>query len=313
MKIFSSSLAARKFCKKGVCLTLGNYDGVHLGHRSILNTLIKEAKQQHLAAVLYTFDPHPVKILAPHLAPPLINTQIQKMELLASCGINAVIVEKFNRRFSNLSPEIFFQKIIRERLNGHYIIVGTDFTFGKKREGNSETLEHLCFKNDIDITIMKPQMAGDTLVSSTVVRKYLLEGDVTHSSRLLGRFFFLDGKVVHGKKRGNKLGIPTANLKTENELIPADGVYATQTEIGKKIYGSVTNIGTNPTFGNRLRSIETHLLGVDRKIYGRNLRLYFLKRLRDEKKFKDPQTLARQIKKDVQQAKRICPKNNPKF
>lgn len=292
---------------------MGNYDGVHVGHRSILHTLVKESKKRKLASVVYTFDPHPVKILAPHLAPPLINTQIQKIELLASCGIDAVIVEKFDRRFSSLSPEIFFQKIIRERLNGRYIIVGTDFTFGKKREGNSETLEHLCFKNNIDIMIMKPQMAGDTLVSSTVVRKYLLEGDVTHASRLLGRLFFLNGQVVHGKKRGHQLGIPTANLKTANELMPAEGVYATKARIGKKIYGSVTNIGTNPTFGNRQKSIETHLLGVDRKIYGRNVRLHFVKRLRDEKKFKDPQTLVLQIKKDIEQAKRICPQNNPKF
>ncbi len=313
MRIFHSSRRAKEFCKKGVCLTLGNYDGVHLGHRSILGNLVKEAQRRKWPAVVYTFNPHPVKILAPHLAPPLINTEKQKIELFASCGVDAVIFEKFNHRFSSLSPQIFFQKIIRERLHATFVIVGYDFTFGKKREGNIETLEYLCFKNGIELTIMKPQMAGNTLVSSTVVRKYLMEGDVVHAARLLGRFFFLDGKVVHGNKRGQKLLIPTANLKTENELIPANGVYATQTRIGKIVYGSVTNIGTNPTFGNRFRSIETHLLDVDLKIYGKKMRLYFLKKLRDEKKFISPQALALQIKKDIALAKRICPKNNLKF
>ncbi len=300
MKIFTSSRQAKSFCKKGTCLTLGNYDGVHLGHQSILKNLVKEGLKRRLPSVVYTFMPHPVKMLAPHIAPLLITTLEQKLELLSNTGVSAVIVEKFDKTFSQQSAESFFYDILIKRLNARFITVGYDFTFGKKREGNIETLEILCYKNGIDDVIVKPVLKSKMLVSSTLIRKRLMAGEITESNQLLGHPFNITGRITKGEGRGKSLGWPTINLLTENELIPPHGVYATQTEIAGTTYKSLTNIGVNPTFYGATRKIETHLLNCKRNLYGKKAQIYFLKFLRDEKKFTSPNKLALQIKKDVQ-------------
>jgi len=305
VKTYNSSLSISNYCKKGSVITLGNYDGVHLGHQVIIRTLLVQAKKRKLPAFLYTFEPHPVSLLAPSIAPPLINTLEQKIELLKNQGLTAAVFEKFNLRFSQQTPEEFFQKIIVERLRAKFIIVGYDFTFGKQRAGNIETLEFLCQNAGIDISITKPQMLGQTLVSSSLVRKYVLKGSITDANKLLGRPFYIDGTVVKGKQRGGLMGIHTANLKTDNLLIPSDGVYATKGLVGKKIFKSATNIGLNPTFGNTERTIETHIFHFNKKINGKKVRLFFVDRIRDEIKFDSPRELAEQIQKDIAKAKRI--------
>lgn len=305
MKVFNSSNSAKDFCKKGSAVALGNFDGIHLGHREILKMLKEEAGKRRIPSVVYTFEPHPVKILSPAVAPQLINTFKQKIELLDECGIDAVVVEKFNRPFSHNSSDEFFWKYLLGHLNSQFIIVGYDFTFGSKRQGNIETLQRLCFENRVDVMIMDPFFAKDTLVSSTLIRKYIQERKVKKTIPLLNRPFFIDGEVVSGEKRGKNLGIPTINLKTKNELIPKEGVYATRAMIGPRCHSGVTNIGTNPTFGGKRLSIETYLFKFKKKIYGKKVRLFFLDRIRDEKRFKNPEALTRQVQKDIVHAKKI--------
>lgn len=303
MKIFDSACKAGNFLKNGSAITIGNYDGVHIGHRFILERLRNEAGKRGLPAVVYTFEPHPVKLLAPSAAPPTINTLKQKMELLAGCGVSAVVVEKFTRRFSHHSPKDFFRKFIVSCLHAKFIMVGYDFTFGAKRQGNIETLEKLGMNHGIGVNIVKPRLYKDTLVSSTLVREYVLDGRIKEVMPLLGRPFFINGRVVAGSKRGAKLGIPTANMETENELIPKKGVYITRVVLGGKKYRGVTNIGTKPTFGGNCLSIETHIPGFNKKIYGKKCRLIFLKRIRNEKRFETSDELVRQIRMDIKNAR----------
>jgi riboflavin kinase/FMN adenylyltransferase len=246
-----------------------------------------------------------VQVLAPAIAPAQINTHGQKIELLAKLGLNATVAQKFDLRFARITPEAFFTCHLLTHLNARYISVGYDFTFGAKRQGTIETLERLGHQHGVQIHIVDAKMRGKMLVSSTIVRKLIGEGDVRGAKTLLTQPFFIDGRVVRGHRRGGELGIHTANLKTDNELLPRDGVYATLVEVSKRVYKSVTNIGFNPTFDNRERSVETHIFHFDRDIYGRPLRLMFIERLRDEIKFGSKQDLIAQIQKDCATARRI--------
>lgn len=298
-------MAIKKKIYRSTGVTLGNFDGLHLGHRVLIKTLLNGCKKRDLTPVLYTFEPHPVKVLAPHSAPKLINTQKQKTELIKELKIKKIVYEKFNRTFARMSAENFFEKIILKKLKAKFIVVGYDFTFGKKREGNIETLERLCFKNGLDISVVTPQMKKNTLSSSSLIRKQIAGGNVREATDLLARNFFIDGQIISGHHRGAALGFHTANLKTDNELIPADGVYATRIQIGKKTYSSATNIGLNPTFDNDTRSIETHIFNFNKNIVGKKVRLYFVDKIRDEKKFKSMEELKTQIAKDIIKTKKI--------
>lgn len=280
-------------------VTLGNFDGIHLGHRVLIKTLIEGCKKRGLTPVLYTFEPHPVKVLAPHSAPKLINTQKQKTELIKSLSIKKIIYEKFDPAFAKMSAKDFFEKILIKKLKARFIVVGYDFTFGHKREGNIETLEKFCFAHKINCQIVTPQFLKGTLPSSSLIRKLIADGDVKEAQPLLHRPYFIEGTVESGHHRGEQLGFRTANLKPFNELIPKIGVYATKTSVGKQTYTSMTNIGVNPTFhDNHERTIETHILNFKQDLRGKKIRIYFYERLRDEKKFKGAAELVEQIKKD---------------
>lgn len=305
LKKFNGTKEASRFLKSGCVLAIGNYDGVHFGHRHILKHIVKKARQHKLKSVLLTFEPHPVKILSPDVSPSLINTLEQKLELLQSVGLDAVVVQKFDLTFAKITPESFFKNHLLKNLHAKSIAVGYDFTFGAKRSGTIETLEMLCYEHHVDLEIVAAKMLDDTLVSSTLIRKLIARGDVALANKLLERNFFIDGHIVTGHHRGTELGIHTANLETKNELIPLDGVYATRLRVGKKIFDSVSNIGFNPTFNNQKRSIETHIFDFDRKIYDQSVRLYFVDRLRDEIKFANAGALVKQIQKDISHAKKI--------
>lgn len=304
MRVCKEVGSRASFFKKGCAVALGNYDGVHLGHRAILNLLKREANKRHLPSVLYTFHPHPVKALAPKVAPPLLNTPVQKIELLKDTGLDAMVIQKFTPQFARHSPEEFFKRYLVDRLHARFIIVGYDFTFGAKRLGNIETLERLCFKAGIECKIVDARLKGATLVSSSLIRKYVTDGKVKEVIPLLTRPYFIDGKIIRGYGRGKTIGVPTANLKTENELLPKNGVYATTTVLGGKTYNGVTNIGLNPTFNNRSLSIETHWFNFKGDARGRRIRLYFNRRLRDERRFSGVNALTAQIKRDMARAKK---------
>lgn len=303
MKVFTSSLKAKSFCQKGAAITIGNFDGVHRGHQDILKKLITKAKQLKIPSVVYTFKPHPVKVLSPHNAPKLIQTLPQKIELLKNQGVDAVVLEPFTRKFASLTAKPFFEKILKNRLNSRFILVGYDFTFGAKRSGNRDTLKQLCDQHDIDLLIEDAFFVKDTLSSSSLVRKEISEGDIVSANKLLGRPYFIDGVIVKGDGRGRTIGVPTANLDSDQELLPDTGVYATIAEINKKKYASVTNIGKAPTFGEHPLRIECHLIGQEMNLYKKKMRLHFLYHLRNEKKFSDQNELIKQIHADIKKAK----------
>lgn len=304
MKILRSSEAARgRF--RGCAVAIGNCDGVHLAHRTLLDRTREIARRIRGPALLYTFWPHPAKVLAPHLAPPLILTSGQKLEVLRSTRLDAVIVERFDRRFSQMSPEAFFAKVILKRLAARALVVGYDFTFGAGRTGNAQLLADLARTHDIAVEIIQPVLHKGMIVSSSQIRRAVGSGDVAVAARLLGRPFQLSGRVVRGTGTGTRMGIQTANLKTENELIPARGVYATGVTIGAGHRAAVTNIGVRPTFGGTALSIETHIPGWRRSLLGRTLTIDFIARLRDEKKFQTVVALKKQIARDISKARRL--------
>lgn len=302
-RVFRTVTQARDFCKNGAVVTIGNFDGVHIGHQELVKRTLLEAKRGGWRSVVLTFAPHPVKVLAPAAAPKLIHTEAQKFEALAALGVDAIVAQKFDSGFANKTAETFFNDTLVHDLAARHIVVGYDFTFGKARTGTIETLEILAYRAGIGVTVMPAKMKGKTLASSTLVRRLISDGNIALANRLLNREFFIDGTVVHGHKRGAALGVHTANVAPDNELIPADGVYATLIRVGNKTLKSVTNIGLNPTFSNDTRSIEAHIFNFDDDIYAQPVRLAFIKRLRDEKKFATPEDLVKQIKKDIASAK----------
>lgn len=303
-KIFDTDETATDFFKGGSALTIGNYDGVHLGHRAIIAKLVMEAAKRGLKPGCVTFDPHPVKVLAPAVAPKLITTLTQKTGLLTALGVS-VVVKKFDAAFAHTSPQDFFRQFLAKELNAKYILVGYDFTFGAHRTGTIETLEKLGRESGVAVELMPAHMNGETLVSSTLIRKLICEGDVRLAGKFMNRPYSIDGTVIHGKNRGTALGLHTANLDVDNELLPLDGVYATVATLNGRRFDSVTNIGFNPTFDNTERSVETHILGFDQDIYGKTTQLTFVERLRAEIRFVSPEALVRQIAKDIENASAV--------
>jgi len=303
MKCFNATSKAHTFLKSGSVITIGNFDGVHLGHLELLKKTFFLSRKHNLKSGLLTFDPHPVKALAPDVAPNLIYTNDQKTEILGKTKLDTCVLQKFDKKLAQVSAENFFKKFLVKDLCAKHIVVGYDFTFGQKRIGTVDTLETLGKKAGVSIHVVDAKMSGNTLVSSSLIRKLIREGNLEKTKKYLTRPFFIDGSVVKGHQRGTALGIHTANLKTENEMIPSDGVYATLVIHKNKKYKSVTNIGFNPTFDNKSRSIESHIFNFDQNIYGCDLRLVFAKKLREEIRFVSPGALVKQIEKDIKQAK----------
>lgn len=287
---------------KNPVIALGVFDGVHRGHRNIFQKALRRAKEIGGTAVVYTFDPHPVKILAPDACPPMITTLAQRIELIAGQGIRHIVVEKFTKTFSHQTPEKFFLATIVKRLEARELFVGYNFTFGVHRSGNIDHLKSFGRKTGIRVNVVEPYLRGETLVSSTQVRQVLARGNLPKAEELLARPYFMEGRVVHGHGRGKKLGIHTANLEPDNDLILPTGVYITVTWVSGKKCRSVTNIGANPTFGPAPVTIESHLLGFSRSLLGRTVRIEFFEKIREEIAFSSPSALADQIRKDIRRA-----------
>jgi riboflavin kinase/FMN adenylyltransferase len=299
MKIIHGSNKLKSRIKSPV-LTIGNFDGAHLGHQKIFRRLVDAAKKNHGTSVVYTFTPHPAKSIVPKSSPLLLQTEEQKMAALTDAKIDLCIIEPFTKSFSLLEPCDFFNKIILKRVKPVHVIAGHDLTFGRHRAGTIEMLRELCLKHKTAFSLVKPFFLKETLVSSTIIRKLLAAGEIETADKMLGRPYALTGTVVKGRGLGAEIGFHTANLKTENELIPLRGVYVTKTFA----HISITNIGYNPTFGGGDLSIETHILNFSGKLYGKKIEIEFYKRLRDEITFDSPLALSNQIKGDVATAKR---------
>jgi riboflavin kinase / FMN adenylyltransferase len=285
-------------------LALGNFDGVHRGHRKILDRVRRVAEERAASAVVMTFDPHPPRIVRPDKAPPLLMTTKQKLEAIADAGIQGAAIVRFTPELSRSDPETFVRTVLVEWLRVSEVWVGANFLFGHDRAGNFSTLRTLGIRHGFKAEKIDPVRYKDFVVSSTRVRRLVSEGRVDEAGALLGHQYFIDGAVIRGDERGRTLGFPTANLCSENELVPPHGVYATTTRIGPIIHASVTNIGTRPTVDRSGRTtVETHVLGLDQNLYGSTIRVGFVQRLRDERAFDSLDALKAQIAADVARAR----------
>ncbi|HEY6395619.1 MAG TPA: bifunctional riboflavin kinase/FAD synthetase [Candidatus Binataceae bacterium] len=284
---------------------LGNFDGVHLGHRAILKAAMDRARAKGGTAFALTFDPLPAKLLFPERAPRLILVPEDKLELLRLSGLDGVIVLDFTRELSRLTPREFVRDYLLGRIGVREVVVGHSVNFGHRRAGNAAVLVELGREFGFDTTVVGPVKVGGLEVSSTKIRELVAAGDLRGAAKLLGRYHFLHGPVVRGRKRGRQVGYPTANLENETECTPPDGVYATRAVLPDGAYASITNIGMRPTFAETERSVETHIFDFDRDIYGVRMRLELIERIRPERKFDSADALRNQIALDLSKAREI--------
>lgn len=293
---------------RGVVVALGNFDGVHLGHQSVVRRAVEEGRERGLCTVAASFDPHPRAILAPGNEPKLLTTLEVRRELLLACGADEVYNIRFDYELSRRSPEEFVRKVLVGTLDTTVVVVGESFRFGYKASGGFGDLRRWMREAGGE-AIAVPTYALGEAVSSTKIRALLLEGEAREAARLLGRSYFLRGEVVAGDKRGRLLGFPTANvLPDERVLVPGRGVYAGHARVGKDSYGACTNVGVAPTFERQESKIETYLLGFQGNLYGRVVDVSFVERLRPEKRFFGIDELKTQISLDIARAREIVEK-----
>jgi riboflavin kinase/FMN adenylyltransferase len=287
-------------------VALGNFDGMHRGHQKILERVCRQARERHGTPLVMTFDPHPPRVLRPDKAPPLLMTTPQRIEALARAGIEGVALVTFDHELSRLDPDTFVRRVLVGWLGVAEVWVGGNFLFGRDRTGNFSMLRSLGARYGFRSEKIDPVRYKEFVVSSTRIRRLISEGRVDEAGALLGHPYAIDGVVVRGDGRGRTLGYPTANLATDNELLPPNGVYATTVRLDGVIYPSVTNIGVRPTFGDDGRAVvETHLLGAEMDLYGRSVGLGFVQRVRDERRFDSVDQLTAQIALDVQKTRTL--------
>lgn len=294
---------------KNVVITIGNFDGVHIGHQALFHKVIEKAKELGGTSIAMTFEPHPIRVLKQNNHPPLITLYEQKVELITKTGINILICIPFTRKFASIPAKEFIEEILVDRIGMKAIVVGEDYTFGKNREGNLDLLKiygkQIGFEVIVVNRIQIPNNSKDK-ISSSRIRELISEGKVAESEKLLGRYYQIRGTVMTGRDRGGRLlGFPTANIKLYDELSPKTGVYAVTVECKGSKYKGVANIGYSPTFDDRIFTVEAHILDFNDDIYGQKIRVNFIKRLRDEKKFLNISELSKQIRKDIDKARDI--------
>ena len=302
MKIIKD-VAREKF--KDTVLTLGNFDGLHLGHRKILKAVSSRARELHLKSVVYTFDPHPQKVIAPLKSPPLIMTLDEKVRMVEGFGIDYLVVADFTKKLAQKDPREFVYEVLVDGFSVSEVIVGHDYAFGKGKRGTINHLKELAGEFGFKVTVIEAYKLGGKVVSSSRVRSEIKNGRPRAAARLLGRDFTVTGRVVRGEEIGQALGFPTANIKPKTELRPKDGVYAVRAKVDEKTYNGVANIGTAPTFGGKDPSIEIHLFNLEAVLYDKVMTVAFVRRLRNERKFKDKEALIGQIKKDIARARSL--------
>ncbi len=300
-----SNLDSLKSPPRRTVLTIGNFDGVHLGHREIFRRVVRRAQEIDGTAAVLTFEPHPLRLLAPDKAPPRINTPEEKVRLLTASCIDLLVVLDFTRELAGLPAADFVAEILVRRLGLKHLIVGYDYAFGRNREGDVKFLAAQAQVHGFTLEVLEPIRAGEEVYSSTRIRDMLQKGEVAEAVGVLGRNFTLDGIVVHGDRRGRQLGFPTANLATEKELLPREGVYAVKVKWREASYDAVINIGRRPTFDGASPTLEIHLLDFSGDLYGERLRIYFVARLREERRFASVNALQKAVLADIACAREV--------
>jgi len=281
-------------------LTIGNFDGVHRGHQAIFQTLIQRARAIGGTAVVLTFDPHPLKILAPERCPPLITPTAKKLALMQACHLDCVVCLPFTRELANLSPSTFVEDVLLGALGMQEIFVGYDFAFGKGRQGTIALLQEIGHQAGFRVHTIEPISIEGKVVSSSDIRQGIQQGRVEEAALLLGRLYSLTGTVVEGYRKGRELGFPTANVQSSDELIPGRGVYAVLADWQGRRYEGVANIGYNPTFGRTRLSVEIHLFDFAAQLYGEVVEVHFVRKIRDERAFPTVDDLVQQIRQDIE-------------
>jgi riboflavin kinase/FMN adenylyltransferase len=289
-----------------VVLTLGNFDGVHLGHQAILRRAVAEGDAAGGQVVALTFEPHPARVLAPERAPQRLQPLHDRLARLRELGIDVAVVQRFTRAFAAIEADAFVEDLLLRHLDLLHVVVGYNVSFGRHRGGSIETLRRLGARHGFAVDDVGPVSVGSERVSSTAVRRAVAAGDVRHAAELLGNPFTLGRRVVYGEQRGGTLGFPTANLHMRpGLLLPADGVYVVRMQVGSALHGGVANIGIRPTFGRLARTVEVHLLDFDGDIYGQRVEVGFLERLRGEQRFPGVDALKTAIAADVARARTL--------
>lgn len=287
-------------------VALGNFDGIHLGHQKLIGEAVTIARKDNGSAAVLTFDPHPMHVLRPEMAPPMLLSPESKRQKIDQLGVELLILLPFTIDFAKYSPEEFIKNILVSELNVKNIVVGYNYSFGHQGLGTPETLSQYADPCGYTLSVISPVKVGDQIVSSSLIRHKIAEGDVVYARELLGYLPFTDGIVVIGERRGNTLGFPTANIDCpKGMMVPAKGVYSVHVDLGEETYLGVANVGTKPTFhgNNQQTNIEVHLLDFSGDIYGKQIKVKYIRRIRDEKKFNCINDLVMQIQTDVQSAR----------
>ncbi|RLB93465.1 MAG: riboflavin biosynthesis protein RibF [Deltaproteobacteria bacterium] len=291
---------------KNPVVTIGNFDGVHIGHQALFRQVIEKAGSIGGDSVAITFEPHPIKVLNCDKHFPLITLYEQKIELISATGIDILICIPFTRKFAEITARTFIKDILCDTIGMKSIIVGQDYSFGKNREGDVSLLKEMGASCGFEVVVSKWAELEGRRISSTEIRNLVREGRIEEARRLLGRHYQVRGTVIPGRDRGNKLlGFPTANLRLYDELCPKSGVYAVTVEYDASTCDGVANVGCCPTFNNSHFQVEVHILDLNEEIYGRRIRVNFIKYLREVKKFPKPEDLSAQIRKDIEQARMV--------
>ncbi len=290
-------------CDTGV--GLGNFDGLHIGHMALINTLIRETQLNGLASVVYNFTKHPENILRKKLITPLLLTEQKKIDLLSEISLDYLYFDVFNEEFSRLSPENFVKQVLIDKLHIKLAVVGYDYKFGYQGQGDITLLKELGKKYGFRVIVISPIKCENEIISSTRIRELIINGDLETAYKLLARNYSITAEVVSGRRIGNTIGYPTANIHPERFLVlPANGVYITKTLLDGKFYNSMTNVGFNPTFEDcKQKNVETHIIDFNKDIYGKKIEVFFLKKIRNERKFESVEHLIQQISKDMLEAK----------
>ena len=293
-------------------ITIGNFDGLHLGHQKIIQTVLKESEDINGTSMVVTFDPHPMKVLAPERDIKLLTTPKERERLIQTMGIHVLLCITFNDEFSQLIPDDFIDDILVKKINAKKVIVGQNYAFGKARKGTTELLRRRGRKYGFNVKVVRHAKFNGEVVSSSKIRSFLSQGQVFEASTFLGRAYTIEGNVIKGAGRGEKLlHIPTANITTPNELVPKEGVYAVKIGIKNDFFDGVANIGKKPTFGDAVTSYEVHIFNYTGNLLGEHLRIHFIDWIRDQRSFPDALSLERQIRNDIEHAREILNRKRP--
>ncbi len=286
-------------------LTFGVFDGLHIGHQDVLKTVRERADADNLTSVLFGFYPHPLTFLAPDKCPPVLMCLPKRVEILEQLGIDVAIFVNFNEQIASMSPWTFVNRILLELCSAKHVVVGYACQFGKDRAGNAELLKSIGQESGFGVTVVPPTQLNGLPVHSTRIRQAIGRGDLVLGSQLLGRTYSLRGTIVQGDGRGRQIGFPTANIEPGTQLCPPNGVYAIRAKSVNRWLDGVLNIGIRPTFDGTKFQVESHLFDFDEDIYGETIEIFFIEKIRNERKFSDIQTLVQQIHRDIAVAHEI--------